>query len=247
MRLGDAADVLARTINMFYVPFIQVVKAIAWMFMSVNKKVWAAERKARRIVGREYALKVLELAVKFKPPPPFEINPFVVSFAVDQTRIRESGSRRVGTGISRYRAIATVDEHGESTKAKDLTYMNGQHYPVPASFPVLSPAAQNLIRSWGPYTQDFGNVIAFLDPSKSEAFLGELLLRACTMLEPVSDQRGDTKACILALLRRGLDLAALPALIDPRQHLVCVRRVVPPFPYARHYAHRQIFEGFRHT
>ena len=70
MRLGDAADVLARTINMFYVPFIQVVKAIAWMFMSVNKKVWAAERKARRIVGREYALKVLELAVKPGEDPP---------------------------------------------------------------------------------------------------------------------------------------------------------------------------------
>ena len=105
LSVSRAALSLARAANVFYVPFVQVVKAIAFVFMCVNKKVWVAERKKRRVVDRKVAIKVLKAMCACKPKPPFEINADIVSFGVDQTYLRSSGQRLVGAGISTFQGI----------------------------------------------------------------------------------------------------------------------------------------------
>ena len=201
-RVGDAALSLARAANVFYVPFVQVVKAIAFVFMCVNKKVWVAERKKRRVVDRKVAIKVLKAMCACKPKPPFEINADIVSFGVDQTYLRSSGQRLVGAGISKYRAIQTIDATGAPKTSKSEIYMNGMYFPASTSFPQLSDDAREKIKLWGPYTQDFNNIIPILRPSTCREFQMELLSLAVSLLLPVFNASGDSKDAITALYRR---------------------------------------------
>ena len=58
-RLRDCVSFPERSRNRRHVPFSQAGKAIVYLCSGVRKPVWAAERKARRIVGREYAVGLL--------------------------------------------------------------------------------------------------------------------------------------------------------------------------------------------
>ena len=82
-----------------------------------------AERKKRRVVDRKVAIKVLKAMCACKPKPPFEINADIVSFGVDQTYLRSSGQRLVGAGISKYRAIQTIDATGAPQTSTSEIYI----------------------------------------------------------------------------------------------------------------------------
>ena len=107
-----------------------------------------------------------------------------------------------GTGVSRYRAIQTINADGESNTEQREVYMNGQHYPAPARSAALSMAAQDLIKRWGPYTQDFGNVVPLLQPARSERFFIEMFTVALALLRPVYLSSGTSAEAMVAVLRR---------------------------------------------
>jgi len=95
--VGDAFVTLQRSVNYLYVPFKQITTAAAWLFMCVSKRTWRAEQSARRIVDRKLATTLLKVMMTCRPPPPFEVNPLIASFAVDQTYVKSSGSLVTGT------------------------------------------------------------------------------------------------------------------------------------------------------
>ena len=55
-RLGDCIGFLDRARNRLHIPFAQVPKAISLLAGGTTRPIWVAERKARRVVGRQYAI-----------------------------------------------------------------------------------------------------------------------------------------------------------------------------------------------
>ena len=131
---------LQRAANVLFVPFSQAMKAIFFLCSGVAKPVWAAERKARRVVGREYAEQVLEQMALCRPAPPYELHrsSVLVSIAFDQTYVKAAGA----TGISAYSAVQTVDAHGDAVHRERMTYINGQFFPVPLAAAPLGSTAR---------------------------------------------------------------------------------------------------------
>ena len=197
-RMREAASHLSRTANVLYVPFSQAVKAIFFLCCCVSKPVWAAERKARRVVKREYAVDMLREMVCCRPGPPFEEAPpeLITTIAYDQTYVKAAGS----TGISSYSAVQTVDANGNAVDRERMTYINGQHFPVPLAAVSLTPADRALISRVGPYTQDFARVLPLLDPRRLHGVMDGLLQRAVGLLH--MQPPASTTAAILALLSR---------------------------------------------
>ena len=144
---------MARAANVLHVPFSIAMKAIFFLCACVSRPVWAAERKARRVVSENYAVQVLQEMVRCRPQPPFELaEPSrIASIAYDQTYAKGAGK----TGISAYSAVQTVDTNGDAVHRERMTYINGQHFPVPLAAVPLSDADWALIERAGPYTQDF--------------------------------------------------------------------------------------------
>ena len=166
-RLGDAAACLQRSKNVHIVPFKQAMKAISYLQRSVPTSVWAEERKARRIVGREYAEQLLRAMVSCRPPPAFEVLPplTITSICFDQTFAQAGGT----TGISKYRAIQTVDDEGNPVSRERMVYINGQHFPTPSHF--LSLDANDV--ACGSYVGYFrGHVADFRPPHRSAIAIG---------------------------------------------------------------------------
>ena len=176
-RLGDAAGMLRRSANVQFVPFAQAVKAVAFLAAMVPKTIWAAERRARRVVGRAWAMTLLGVMVDLRPPPPFETHDCVRAVVVDQTYARTGGC---GTGSSKYRAVEALNADGERRKEERLVYMNGLERALPA-FP-LSDEARERLADWGPYTQSFDRVVPVLQPSRIELVKDDLLRRSLALL-----------------------------------------------------------------
>ena len=86
-RLGDCIGFLNRTRSRLHITVAQVVKAISYLASATSKAMWATERKARRVVGREYAIQVLQEMASCRPPPPFaeQERELICSIAFDQT------------------------------------------------------------------------------------------------------------------------------------------------------------------
>ena len=157
------------------------------------KSVWVAERKARRVPGRTWALKLLRRMVPLRPPPPFDPSEEVKLFVVDQTYARTGGS---GVGITRYRAVETLDAAGDrNNRETRLVYMNGLERPVALR---LSAAAAALIDVWGPYTQSFDRVALLLQPQRVQEVQRGLFRRTLLLLRGALDERDLTTR----LLRR---------------------------------------------
>lgn len=105
-RLRDCIGFLDRSRNRNAVPISQAAKGIAYLASGVAKPVWAAERKARRVVGREYIMDLLREMAACRPPPPFEVQSpsIITSIGFDQTYAKSGGS----VGVSSHQpAMAT--------------------------------------------------------------------------------------------------------------------------------------------
>ena len=197
-RVREASTHLARTANVLYVPFSQAMKAIVFLCACVAKPVWAAERKARRVVSREYAVEMLREMSRCRPEPAFEVaDPeLIASIAYDQTYAKAAGK----TGISSYSAVQTVDAQGKAVDRERMTYINGQHFPVPDAAISLSAADRALLARVGPYTQDFVRVLPLLDPRRLDAVMDGFVERAVGLLHGQPPQ--STIAALQALLSR---------------------------------------------
>ena len=127
-RLHECVTFLERARSRKEVPLSQAAKAIAFLASGVPKPVWAAERMQRRVVGREYAIQVLEEMATCRPPPPFEEQErsIISSICFDQTYAKAGA----GTGGSGYNAIQTVDANGQPKNVERMVYINGQHLPA---------------------------------------------------------------------------------------------------------------------
>ena len=137
-------------------------------------------------------------------------------FTVDQTYARTGGS---GTGITRYRAVETVDGNGiRNNKETRLVYMNGLERPISLR---LSAPALARIPEWGPYTQSFDRVIPLLQPSRLRGVRYNLLRRSLALIQGSVGSR-DTAVRLLsrpATPARATYLSWLPPL--PRTDTKC--------------------------
>ena len=159
---------------------------------------WGRERALRRVVGRPFAMAVLNAMADCRPRPDFEVSDWLWSIAFDQTYVRKSGA---STGTTRYRAVQTVDERGNPVVPDRLVYINGQDYAAPAFH--LPPAVATLISRVGPYTQDFRRVLPHLDPTRMDRVMDDLLVRTATLLTGVVTGLGaPTRDVVASLLSR---------------------------------------------
>ena len=179
-RLRDVDGILARSRNVHHVPFSQAMKGVMFRHSRTPHHVWAAECKARRVVGRPYVDSLLCAMLLCRPPPRFQVqrSEVIASIGLDQTYARSAGS----TGISSYRPIQTVDASGAPKVQERMTYLNGQHYPAPLVWTALSAGAQRLISVRGPYTQDFARILPLLQPARMDAVMDSLLVRMVALL-----------------------------------------------------------------
>jgi hypothetical protein len=179
-RMREAASHLARAKNVLHVPFSQAMKGIFFLCALVSRPVWTAERKARRVVSQNYAVEVLRTMSECRPQPIFECAApsLIASIAFDQTYLKAAGT----TGISAYSAVQTVDAQGNAVHRERMTYINGQHFPVPLAAVPLDAADVNLISRVGPYTQDFARVLPLLDPQRLDGVMDGFLQRAVGLL-----------------------------------------------------------------
>ena len=179
-RLRDSIGFLERSRNRQHVPISQAAKAIAYLCSGVAKPVWAAERKARRVVGREYAVDLLREMVCCRPPPPFEVQEHAViaSIGFDQTYAKAGA----GTGKSAYNAVQTVDAQGNAVNVERMVYINGQFFPAPRAATALSDDALDRIAATGPYTQDFRRVLPLLQPQRLDKVMDGFVRRTVGLL-----------------------------------------------------------------
>ena len=99
-RLLDCVGFLERSRNRNKVPISQAAKGIAYLASGVGKPVWVAERKARRVVGKEYVTDLLREMAACRPPPSFEVQStsIIASIGFDQTYAKSGGSVGKDTG-----------------------------------------------------------------------------------------------------------------------------------------------------
>lgn len=189
-RLGECIGFLERSRNRLHVPFSQVAKAISYLASGTPKVTWTAERKAQRVVGRAYAIDVLEEMALCRPPPPFEEleREVLVSIAFDQTYAKAGA----GTGVSRYNGVQTVDKEGNAVGRERMVYINGQFFPVPRLGLTLSADACTRIAAVGPYTQDFRRIMPLLQPYRLDRVMDDFVRRAVGLLggQPPASTRG---------------------------------------------------------
>ena len=179
-RLRDSMGFLERSRNRLHVPISQAAKAIAYLCSGVAKPVWEAERKARRVVGREYAIDLLREMASCRPPPPFEEQEraIICSIGFDQTYAKAGA----GTGGSAYNAVQTVDADGNAVNVERMVYINGQFFPVPRAAVSLSDAALTRIAAIGPYTQDFRRILPLLQPHRLDHVMDGFVRRSVALL-----------------------------------------------------------------
>ena len=190
-RLRDSIGFLERSRSRLHVPISQAAKAVAYLCSGVATPVWVAERKARRVVGREYAEQLLREMAACRPPPPFEEQEraIICSIGFDQTYAKAGA----GTGKSAYNAVQTVDADGRRVSVERMVYINGQFLPVPRAATPLSPAALARITAIGPYTQDFRRVLPLLQPQRLDRVMDDFVRRAVGLLggsPPASTRQG---------------------------------------------------------
>ena len=179
-RLQDCVGFLERAKNKDHVPISQAAKAIGYLCSGVAKPVWVAERKARRVVGREYTMELLREMAACRPPPPFEQQEreIICSIGFDQTYAKAGA----GTGRSAYNAVQTVDAHGNAVDVERMVYINGQFFPVPHADTQLSDAALDRIAVVGPYTEDFRRVLPMLQPQRLDRVMDGFVRRTVGLL-----------------------------------------------------------------
>lgn len=228
-RLRDCMGFLQRSANRNHVPISQAAKAIVYLAAHVTKAIWIAERKARRIVSREYAIWLLQEMAVCRPPPSFEeqSREMICSIAFDQTYAKAGA----GTGVSRYNGVQTVDSNGQAVGRERMVYINGQLFPVPRTAVSLSPAAQTIIASIGPYTQDFRRVVPLLQPYRLEQVMDSYVKRTVALLG--GQAPSSTRGAMTRLLSRPNDdpgeatyLTFMPPLPDVNtqsyQDVICI-------------------------
>ena len=72
MRLSASATVLAREKSQRILPFSVVARSISYLMQRIPKRVWAVERKQRRILHTATIQKILDEMLLCRPPPAFE-------------------------------------------------------------------------------------------------------------------------------------------------------------------------------
>ena len=170
-RLQDNLGFLERSRNRLHVPISQVTRAISFLASGVVTAVWITERKARRVVGRQYALDVLREMSSCRPPPPFQEQDraLICSIGFDQTYAKAGA----GTGTSSFNPIQTVDSEGKRSGVERMVYINGQFFPAPYSAVQLSADAIVRISETGPYTQDFRRILPLLQPLRLDGIIAQ--------------------------------------------------------------------------
>ena len=201
MRMRDCVGFLQRARNRKFVPISQAAKAIVFFASGVSSGVWIAERKARRVVGRQYGLTLLQEMVKCRPPPPFQEQDrsIICSVGFDQTYAKAGA----GTGVSAYNPLQRVDATGKKHGVERMVYINGQFLPAPRSATTLSADAIARIRSTGPYTQDFRRILPLLQPYRLDGIMDRYVRLTVGLL--MGQPPPSTRAAIVQLLSRPND------------------------------------------
>jgi hypothetical protein len=189
-RISADLERLRRERNVHYVPFSQAVKGAVFLIDQVKSATWDAERRARRVVKREYAHDLLQAMVDVRPPPPEPANDDVDFFVFDQTYASAGGGH--GAGSTHANPVGRIDDKGERIKTQRETYIISFDVHIGTRELQLSDAARDLIGRRGPYTEDFARVLPVLAPQRCDRFMDDLIKDACARLrelEPVCSTR----------------------------------------------------------
>ena len=73
LRVASTVATLAREQSLAVLPLSTVSRSISYLNQRVPSRVWAAERKQRRLVHKSVAIKILRLMLECRPPPAFEV------------------------------------------------------------------------------------------------------------------------------------------------------------------------------
>ena len=137
-------------------PFPLVAKSISFLMQRVPQRVWRVERKLRQLLSVGVLRSVLPLMVLCKPPPPWEICPFVSFCYVDQT-YRQKGL------LSNRERVEYIDHSNLPLRIEREVVLNAASFPCPSVlFPQLDAAARAEIAADGVYRQPFTQVQMYL-------------------------------------------------------------------------------------
>ena len=179
-RLRANVGFLERSANVHHIPIEQAAKGVVYYASGVSTPVWVAERKARHVVGRQYAEDLLKDMACCRPEPPFEQQDCsVISTIIFDQTYAKAGA---GTGISAYNAVQTVDARGERMQVERMVYINGQFVPASRASTTFSPSCLARIAATGPYTQDFRRILPLLQPDRLDGVMDSYVQRTVRLL-----------------------------------------------------------------
>ena len=106
-------------------------------------------------------MSVLDAMLELEPPPPWPINPHIFVFGLDQCNHWQAAknSRR-----GHFRGAERLNSQGMPIHIRNETVVNSVQRHVPFTLGMLSVDEVKLISEKGPYTEDYSNVLAVLEP-----------------------------------------------------------------------------------
>ena len=122
MRISEDRERLERERNVHYVPFSQAMKGVNFLIDQVPTHTWRVERKAKRVVGRAYATKLLWQMLECRPPPSTPENEFFQMFVYDQTYATAGGGH--GVGSNSHNGVGRFDAEGKRIRVQREVYIN---------------------------------------------------------------------------------------------------------------------------
>ena len=158
-------------------------------------------------VHRDTVVKVLDAMLEVEPPPPWPTNPHIFIFGLDQCNHWQVA---VNSKKGHFRGAERLNSQGMPIHIRNETVVNLAQRHVPFTRGMLTLDEVKLIREKGPYTEDYSNVLAALEPATVKKQLWDGMEE---MLELVQDAFEDSQnglpACA-AEKRISKDLLARP-------------------------------------
>ena len=112
-------------------------------------------------VHRDTVKRVLDAMIEVEPPPPWPFNPHIFVFGLDQCNHWQVA---VNSKKGHFRGAERLNNQGMPIHIRSETVVNSAQRHVPFTLGMLTPDEVKLIREKGPYTEDYSNVLAALEP-----------------------------------------------------------------------------------
>lgn len=182
LRLSSAAAALARENSRKRLPFSIVAKSISWLMQRVPNRIWASERKQRRLVSKQVCIRILDEMTWCRPSPAFAIHNDVAFVYADQTYCMRGTSNKP-------ERVQYVDHQNLPVRIERETVLNSVVIAVPQVVtPQLGPLELADIRANGVYRQPFEMVHAPMAENRVRESLVDMLTQVLARLSTVAQR-----------------------------------------------------------